>query len=197
MYNQYYSAADCTVYIAKGENLIMLDKLAGVMVSEELSSYPIYGLGNSYFGFTTRGNYVVNGLLDINFIHSSYLTNAIKSLSVDKIQIAKAEKAEKKLESKKDYFSMTADEIKGLKTQLNSFNKSTAESDGIAYLKSGFDIKIVFDNSSNLRDDVLASSILISNCRIIASDITASVAEDQQIIRRYRFIGQTTNEQSK
>jgi hypothetical protein len=68
MYNQYYSAADCNVYISKGDNTIALDKMAGIMISEELSSYPIYGLGNSYFGFTTRGNYVVNGLLDINFI---------------------------------------------------------------------------------------------------------------------------------
>jgi hypothetical protein len=197
MYNQYYSAADCTVYVSKnsGEQ-ILLDKLAGIMISEELSSYPIYGLGNSYFGFTTRGNYVVNGLLDINFIHASYLTNAIKSLDINKVQIAQAAKAEKKLGSKKDYFSMTADEIKGLKTQLNSFDKPIGTSEGIAYLKSGFDITIVFDNSSNLRDDVLSSFIVIKNCRIIASDITASVAEDQQIIRRYRFIGQIIYEQS-
>lgn len=197
MYNQYYSAADCNVYISKGDNTIALDKMAGIMISEELSSYPIYGLGNSYFGFTTRGNYVVNGLLDINFIHASYLTNAIKSLEIDKAKDSKAEKATKKLGSKTDYFSMTVEEIKSLKTQLNSFEKANAESIGIAYLKSGFNITLIFDNSSNLRDDKLASTITISNCRIIASDLTAAVGEDQQVIRRYRFIGQVTNERSK
>ncbi len=205
MYNQYYSSADVTLYLSKNDNMILIDKLNGVMLSEELSSMPVYGLGDSYFGFTTRGNYIINGLIDINFIHASYLVNAIKSLN--STPSASKDNAVKQLSDINSVSILSVEELNALKilakseklqfsTQNNSFGQSSVSSDGIAYLKSGFDIIISFNSSTNLRQDSLASEIRIENCRIISSDITTSVNDDSQIVRRYRFIGQKIHEQS-
>ena len=204
MYNQYYTSADCNVFLAKNDNLILLDKTNGIMISEELSSYPIYGLGSSYFGFTTRGNYIVNGLIDINFIHAAYLTNAINSLESSPIAEKKQEQARSTIQDLSKVEKMSVDKLRLLKTlanfeysiQKNSLQSSKASAEGIAYLKSGFDIKLRFNNSNSLRADGTASEVEIKNCRIISSDITSSVNDESQLVRRYRFIGQAINERS-
>lgn len=204
MYNQYYTSADCNVFLTKNDNMILLDKMNGIMISEELNSYPIYGLGSSYFGFTTRGNYIVNGLIDINFIHAAYLTNAINSLENSPIAEKSKEKARAALQDVSQMQKRSIDELMLLKKlanfeysiQKNSLQSSKASAEGIAYLKSGFNIKLILNNSNALRADGTASEIEITNCRIISSDITSSVNDESQLVRRYRFIGQAINERS-
>lgn len=204
MYNQYYTSADCNVFLSKNDNLILLDKMNGIMISEELSSYPIYGLGSSYFGFTTRGNYIVNGLIDINFIHSAYITNAINSLENSPIVEKRKEQARAAVQDENLIRKMSVQQLIEKKKeaqfeysiQKNSLQSSKASAEGIAYLKSGFDIKIIFNNSNSLRADGTASEIEIKNCRIVSSDITSSVNDESQLVRRYKFIGQAINERS-
>ena len=209
MYNQYYTASDCNVYLSKNNNNILVDKMNGIMISEELNSYPVYGLGSSLFGFTTRGNYIVNGLLDINFTHSAYLTNAINSLE-KKIELGNISNiSANALQNQNTLISMSVADIEQLKQNikdnplvipgigLDSFNKSSASANGISYLKSGFNIQIHFNNSNELKEDGMSSIIEVVNCRIISSDISSSVNDESQLIRRYRFIGQVINEQSR
>lgn len=210
MYNQYYTASDCAVYLSKNNNNVLIDRMNGIMISEELNSYPVYGLGSSIFGFTTRGNYIVNGLLDLNFTHSAYLTNAINSLE-KKIDIGTTTEASiKLLNNQNALLSMSVADIEKLKKDAETSvfaklsidrnansPKASASADGIPYLKSGFNIQLHFNNSSELRDDKSGSLIEILNCRIISSDITSSVNDESQLVRRYRFIGQKINERSK
>lgn len=209
MYNQYYTAADCSVYLSKNNNNILIDRMNGIMIVESLSSAPIYGLGSSLFGFTSRGNYVVNGFIDLNFTHSAYLTKAIASLE-DKIDIKGiANTSAKILKDPTSLISMSVAEIQQLKENKeldksikysigsNNFNRASASENGLAYLKSGFNIQLLFNNSSELRQDNMSSVIEVVNCRIIGSEISSSVNDESQLVRRYRFIGQSINEQSR
>ena len=59
-------------------------------ISEELNSYPVYGLGNSIFGFTTHWKLYSKWIIDLNFTHSAF--NKCNKLIGKKIDIGQQQK---------------------------------------------------------------------------------------------------------
>lgn len=203
LYNQYYSSADCTLSLSnKNGSEIQIDKLNGVMFSEELTSYPIYGLGNSKFGFVTQGNYLVTGFIDINFIHATYMTNAIKAINQAATEPKNAvvmndiSDAASSVDGAERIIDFSIEDLKTFKIQRDEKAKFLNKN-GIVGQKLPFSIKIRLDNSSNLRDDNLASVFIIEDVKIIGSEMATSVNDESQIVRRYKFIARDLYEQSR
>lgn len=83
-YEKYYSSSDCTVFIESPYGLsepVLLDKLKTVAYSESLSSQPVYGIGESRYGFLSQGNLIVNGILELNWTHPNYLFIALRYIA--------------------------------------------------------------------------------------------------------------------
>ncbi len=203
LYNQYYSSADCTLSLFnKNGSEIQIDKLNGVMFSEELTSYPIYGLGNSKFGFVTQGNYLVTGFMDINFIHAAYMTNAINAINQaatepkNTVVMNNISDAALSVDGAERIIDFSIEDLKTFKIQRDEKAKFLNKN-GIVGQKLPFSIKIRLDNSSNLRDDNLASVFTIEDVKIIGSEMATSVNDESQIVRRYKFIARDLYEQSR
>lgn len=198
LYNQYYSSADCYVYLESINGRIFLDRINGVMVQEELTSYPIYGIGTNTFGFVTQGNYLATGFIDINFSHSTYLTYTIQQLMENKDLEAALNSRTGNIDNatEEDLSKMSIEDMLNLKL-VRDYNSKYAETDGILSLPSGWDIIIDIDNSNQMKVDGFASTIKISNCKITKSSVGTSVNDDSQIVRRYSFIAKEISEQSK
>lgn len=82
MYDQYYTAADSMVvlYYAPTDRYIVLDKAVGVGFKHEISSAPVYGLGQSDPMFFSRGNSLGQGQLDLAFKSDVYMQKALNYL---------------------------------------------------------------------------------------------------------------------
>ena len=197
LYNQYYSSADCYVYLIRGGQQIYLDKLNGIMIEEESTSYPVYGLGDSKFGFITQGNYIVSGYIDLNMCHTSYMTFAIQEVMKNSA-IEELIKPERNIEnvSEGELHYMSLEEIKDLKL-VRDYQANVVETSGMVTLPYGFNILVEFDNSNNIKNDGFASSIQIQDCKLIKSSIGTSVNDDSQVVRRYTFLGKEITEQTK
>ncbi len=198
LYNQYYSSADCYVYLESNNGRIFLDRINGVMVQEELTSYPIYGIGANTFGFVTQGNYLATGFIDINFSHSTYLTYTIQQLMENKDLAAALNSQTGNIDNvtEEDLSKMSIEDMLNLKL-VRDYGSKYAETDGILSLPSGWDIIIDIDNSNQMKVDGFASTIKISNCKITKSSVGTSVNDDSQIVRRYSFIAKEISEQSR
>jgi hypothetical protein len=200
LYNQYYSSADCIVsMLAKRTgNEIILDKLNGILLAEESTAYPIYGLGDSKLGFITQGNYLVNGFIDINFIHATYLSNVISKLNQAPNKASKDQKVLDTLDSIEDLANLSIEDLVGLKLARDQ-QVTVGKKNGIMEqrLEVPFNIKVVMDNSSVLRKDNLASEFIIEDVRILSSELATSVTDESQVVRRYKFIARDLYEQSR
>ena len=181
MYTQYYSPADAFVYLSKdGSNLLQLDKIAGIGINESLDSTPIYGLGDSEFGFISQGNVIANGFIDINVIHVDYLKKSIDYI----LGISNDKNEDKKKITFASFKRMTASELSKLAYAENSNISGKINSIG-----RDIDISILLNNSNPLRPDIIPSRINLTNIVITGSSLNIISEQDGQIINRYFFIG--------
>lgn len=187
-YTQYYTASDCTVFLEHPSNgrVIQLDKMSGIGFTESLSSTPYYGVGNSKFGFLSRGNLIVEGVLQLNFTNQRYLFNAIQyifgSSSVE---------VNPDVMTSKSFAALSNDSIKSVKSKRL---QETLASKGIHQYSSGFNVKIVFNNGFLYHTDQ-NKTIRIKGVKIVASDLMASTDnDDAQILKVYRFLAREINQ---
>lgn len=181
-YSQFYTASDCSVYIQNPAGFnqpILLDKLAGIGYNESLSSTPYYGVGNSKFGFLSKGNLLIEGVLQLNYVHQRYLFTAIEHVLATSSNVI-------------DPSTLTAKEMSGLTDiQIANIKKNKDNpkfSRGIHEYSSNFDLKIVLNNGFLYHTDE-DKIILIKGCKIVTSDMSTSVDNsDSQIMKIYKFL---------
>lgn len=65
----YYSGGQAQVYLED----VFLDELCGLSFSTMTNKAPIYGYSSVYFDTVARGNIIISGSLEVNFVHSHYL----------------------------------------------------------------------------------------------------------------------------
>lgn len=182
-YEQYYTSSDCSVFIEseQGSELILLDKLKSVGFSENLSSEPIYGIGNSKFGFISQGNILVNGALELNFIDPNYLYKTLQFINSSPVGVPvddtlagyTALSDEALLRARK--FKVQQDKAGNRQFNHNISDYPTCN------------IRIVMNNSYLYREDK-DRIILLRGVKFIGTTMPVSISSEENVYVQYTFL---------
>lgn len=192
-YEKYYTGSDVFVYLVANDDseIIYLDKLAGISINEQISAKPIYGLGDSEFGFVSQGNTVLYINLDVNFIHDMYIPNAIARVSNHKIRKAKPDPSNAGLLVQDDglsFYNISSMSISQL-TELRDRKSARSATSKLHSMPRNFKLTIAFNNATPMQQDNMASTIYIKDCVPLARGIESFIDADGQLIHRFSLIG--------
>lgn len=154
----------------------------GIGVNESLDSIPVYGLGNSEFGFISQGNVIMNGFIDINIIHIDYLKRSIEFVYGSNVDTKKEKQKEKITIA--EFKQMSASDVTAL-----AYAESKNTSGKINSMYRDFDISIILNNSNPSRQDNTSSRLDLKNLVIIGSSLNIISEQDGQLVNRYFFMG--------
>jgi len=180
MAKQYYTSSDSFVFVEGPNDIIssspvLIDDLESIAYSESLMTQPTYGLGGPLFGFTSLGNLIVSGELNLRFIDSSYLYNAVKSSILSG-------------QSRDSTSPTTVNSIRKAKS-LRNFIAQLDASD-IFTIPSYFNIRIIMNNESLYNTDY-SRNILIKDVRVIGTDFVTGVPLNGPINIKYKFLARS------
>lgn len=212
-YDNYYTGSDVFLYIQSKESYeqIYLDKLYGFSYQEMTTATPIYGLGDSEFGFISKGNTLMRFAIDVNMIHEKYMVQAINAATANKSGIPLARYtvrsnigASKLIEteaiSRRNKLDINAINKMSV-AQLSAAYNSTSNNDAgmrsylgnpiskLHELPKNFSLKVIFNNSTPLEPDSRASSFEIFDCVTTGRESESYIDKDGQLIQRYNFYG--------
>jgi hypothetical protein len=187
---QYYSASDASIFImnpSSGKS-IHLDKANGIQISSSRKTTPIYALGHPEYAFLASGNIIIEGFLEINFIHQEYLARALtnvldgKDIEVTSIPGGMTDEEWDNLEIK-DAIDLSNRDNK----KIGNYKYQHGDP-SIVYIVDPVDIVLSFGlgkygGSSGGRD------IVVSGCVFSSESIGASIKNEGNIREGYSFIG--------
>lgn len=182
-YSRYYTSSDVTVYIEGPRNIVMLDTLHTVGWKDNTTAGPIYGVGNSYFGFSNVGNVLVNGVLEINFTHDEYLKTILDYVNGNNPKYGN-------VDLRKDFNNMSTQQLLEYKAEKLRENKSNNVSTGILTYPQ-FNIRVVFNNGSLYHGDQ-NKEFYIRGCKIVSSTMHTGASSPGQVVQTFSFISNHT-----
>lgn len=197
-YTQFYTSADVSVFMEdsagtgsqQDEPQVMIDTALSVGWSETLSSFGVYGIGEQRFGFLSKGNLMVQGALEISFTHDEYIKTIIDSVKSGPMADLASEEDLVNLLEDSSFADMQTGQYrlkKRLFDKLNTSLSATAPGTGIQDLQSGWDLRVVFNNSNHHHLDE-NKQFLIKDCTIVGSTIQVATGSSGQISQIYSFV---------
>lgn len=188
LYDLYYSASDVNIYLYYPitDIKVHLDKAMGVSFTHNMSSAPVYTLGNVNPTFFSRGNSLIQGNLDLAFKSTVYLQKTINHL----LNSAGREAQQKALEAKaqsKTSRGLTEEEVRQLYTlQTSAVPKMTDNS--ISDIFAEFEIHIEYDNT-NATQDGKYHMIKLEGIKFIGQAMSIHSSQEAALVDRYMFLG--------
>lgn len=188
LYDLYYSASDVNIYLYYPitDRKVHLDKAMGVSFTHNMSSAPVYTLGNVNPTFFSRGNSLIQGNLDLAFKSTVYLQKTINYL----LNSAGREAQQKALEAKaqsKTSRGLTEEEVRQLYTlQTSAVPKMTDNS--ISDIFAEFEIHIEYDNT-NATQDGKYHMIKLEGIKFIGEAMSIHSSQEAALVDRYMFLG--------
>jgi len=174
-YTNYYTSADTSVFIENGQtgSSVMIDTLAGIGWMEGLTSGPVSGLGESRFGFINSGNVLTNGMIQLNFTHQNYLQCILEYVMISQIEPG--------LSVEEAFNSLSLEYLQEDIRNRKALAIAKESKQGIQSFPQGFNIRVVFNNGNLYHDDI-NRTFLLKQCKIVASGMSPTVADDGQLI---------------
>lgn len=186
MYDHYYTAVDVTVDLScPTTNLrVNIDKTVAIAYTHNISSIPVYALGNALPGFFSTGNSLVQGQFDIAFKSTAYLRAAINYL-VGGVA-GKAEGLDEgEVTGKEDVLSMSNAQLRSYKDSLNNQNLTPSELSLIS-VPLLLDVIITFNNeNSNMVGG--SSSVTLEGVKFISQSTAVHSQDDNALVDRFTF----------
>lgn len=188
IYDLYYSASDVNIYLYYPitDKKVHLDKAMGVSYTHNMSSAPVYTLGDVNPTFFSRGNSLIQGNLDLAFKSTVYLQKTINYL----LDSAGREAQKKALEAKaqsQNARGLTEEEVKQLYIlQTSAVPKMTDNS--ISDIFGLFEIHIEYDNT-NATQDGTYHMIKLEGIKFIGEAMSIHSSQEAALVDRYMFLG--------
>ena len=188
IYDLYYSASDVNIYLYYPitDKKVHLDKAMGVSYTHNISSAPVYTLGDVNPTFFSRGNSLIQGNLDLAFKSTVYLQKTINYL----LDSAGREAQKKALEAKaqsQNARGLTEEEVKQLYIlQTSAVPKMTDNS--ISDIFGLFEIHIEYDNT-NATQDGTYHMIKLEGIKFIGEAMSIHSSQEAALVDRYMFLG--------
>ena len=188
IYDLYYSASDVNIYLYYPitDRKVHLDKAMGVSFTHNMSSAPVYTLGNVNPTFFSRGNSLIQGNLDLAFKSTVYLQKTINYLLDSAGREAQQKALEAKVQSKTSR-GLTEEEVRQLYTlQTSAVPKMTDNS--ISDIFAEFEIHIEYDNT-NATQDGKYHMIKLEGIKFIGEAMSIHSSQEAALVDRYMFLG--------
>jgi hypothetical protein len=188
IYDLYYSASDVNIYLyyPVTDKSVHLDKAMGVSFTHNMSSAPVYTLGNVEPTFFSRGNSLIQGNLDLAFKSTVYLQKTINHLLNTTGKDARIKALNVKATSG-SVKGLTENEVKELyNLQTSSVPSMTANS--ISDIFGLFEIHIEFDNT-NATQDGTYHKIKLEGIKFIGQMMSVHSGQEAALVDRYTFLG--------
>ena len=188
IYDLYYSASDVNIYLyyPVTDRSVHLDKAMGVSFTHNMSSAPVYTLGNVEPTFFSRGNSLIQGNLDLAFKSTVYLQKTINYLLNTTGRDAKIKALNAKAVSGANK-GLTESEVRELyNLQTSSVPSMTANS--ISDIFGLFEIHIEFDNT-NATQDGNYHKIKLEGIKFIGQMMSVHSGQEAALVDRYTFLG--------
>ena len=188
IYDLYYSASDVNIYLYYPitDKKVHLDKAMGVSYTHNMSSAPVYTLGDVNPTFFSIGNSLIQGNLDLAFKSTVYLQKTINYL----LDSAGREAQKKALEAKaqsQNARGLTEEEVKQLYIlQTSAVPKMTDNS--ISDIFGLFEIHIEYDNT-NATQDGTYHMIKLEGIKFIGEAMSIHSSQEAALVDRYMFLG--------
>lgn len=188
MYDHYFTGSDVNVYLyyPLTDRRVLIDKALGIGYNHNISTSPVYVLGNVDPAFFTRGNSLVQGNLDIAFKSVKYLKTGINYL-LNKTSLASEEE---KLTAKAN--KLTKAEVLRL-GQLQSQTITDMTTISISQIFHLFEIIIEFDNT-NSNVDGNTSSIVLEGVKFANESLNVYSTEESSLVDRFSFFAKNIRE---
>lgn len=192
MYDHYFTGSDVNVYLRYPftDKSVLLDKALGLGYIHNMSSSPVYVLGDVEPVFFTRGNSLVQGNLDLAFKTVKYLKTGINHL------LAQSSVNQEYIELRK---IMSNPNIKPTKEQAIRYGEiqnekvSSMETISISGLFHEFEIIISFDNM-NSNTPGTSSSLVLEGVKFISEGLSIYSTEESALVDRVSFLAKNIRE---
>ena len=188
IYDLYYSASDVNIYLYYPitDKKVHLDKAMGVSYTHNMSSAPVYTLGDVNPTFFSRGNSLIQGNLDLAFKSTVYLQQTINYLLDSAGRDAQKKALEAKAQSQ-NARGLTEEEVKQLYIlQTSAVPKMTDNS--ISDIFGLFEIHIEYDNT-NATQDGTYHMIKLEGIKFIGEAMSIHSSQEAALVDRYMFLG--------
>lgn len=187
LYEHYYSAVDCTVFLVNKSNgkTVQVDLITGIGYDYNVSSIPVYTVGSRFPAFFTNGNSLGTGTMVLPFKSEKYLKLMLQYLF--------SEDDSDTTTQKEVVDPATATDYQFIRNQYQpTVVVSDEEIVDIGSILSLVDIKIVFNNSNAFYNDDSDKIIILRDCKFISENLEALSTRDGTIQHGYKFLFKTT-----
>lgn len=186
-YSNYYSAPDVSVFVISpfGNNEeVLLDRVSSLGWTERVNNIPIYGIGDRKYKFTAKGNCIVEGFLELNFVDEKYLLNALKSIRGD---FKNAEEIKDQLA--RNWSTSSAEKVQ-LEQKLAAEQEKIDQASTTSEFPTNFDIKIILNNGFLFQQD-RNKIFIIKDVKISGDSFTCGATDggNKPITITYPFVG--------
>lgn len=190
MYDQYYTGSDVNVYLyyKLTDRRVHIDKALGIGYNHNVSSAPVYVLGDVDPAYFTRGNSLVQGNIDLAFKSIKYLKVGINHL----LNKSSLENEKTQLLAKVGKEKLTSSEVARLNA-LQSQTITDMSSISISEIFHLFDIIIEFNNSNSSVDGV-TSSMVLEDVKFISESMNIYSTEESALVDRITFLAKNKRE---
>lgn len=191
MYQHYYTSSDVTVdlYCPSTSKRVNLDTTIGIAYNENVSSVPVYTLGNSIPTFFSKGNSLVQGQIDLVFTGTDYLVTVLEELlnvnfNQKKTTVANTKK--KQEGSFLDLDTMSEDELIDYKEAMKTVPLASPRS--LVDLLIPLEIIVTFNNT-NATMDGNTTTTRIEHVKFYSKAKGVSSQDDVNLVTRLSFLG--------
>lgn len=207
IYDHYYTSSDVTVdlHCPATDKRINIDTAVAIAYTHNISTVPVYTLGNLEPYFFSKGNSLVQGQLDLAFKSTEYMRIVINELVSSTTNLAIVNNgirvddkgkttASASLINKRsnkviteELNKLTTEELSNLENTMNVQGQSLSEK-SLVNVPFLLNIIITFNNSnSNMAG--LQSSITLTGVKFSAQSIALSSNDDTALVERFGFMG--------
>lgn len=220
IYEHYYTAADVTVdftYPPTGKR-VNIDTTVAIAYTHNITTVPIYTLGNLEPYFYSKGNSLVQGQIDLAFKSTIYMQTAIAYLldtgtgfQVSGQGVTESSTVDKATGEKKTSYKATAyvsnsRDKKGAIDELNSLDNESFKDlvstlqlqsqempyKSLIHVPGLFDITLTFNNAnSNMSGQ--QSQIVLNGVKFVSQSGAVHSNDDTALVERFTFMAKNIN----
>lgn len=200
MYQHYYTAADVTIAFEskRSGTRLVVDQAVAIAYTHNVSTVPVYTLGDYNPSFFSQGNSLVQGQLDLAFSSTEYLVTGLRALianggsdyvihhPIDKenyqtsVSLKGTQGQARELRNlSKEEFALIVNDIE--------VDTMRIDSKSIIDIPDLFDIIITYDNTNSNMNGIQSTTV-IKDVKLNSQSTAINSVDDTSLVDRISFL---------
>lgn len=200
MYQHYYTAADVTIAFEskRSGTRLVVDQAVAIAYTHNVSTVPVYTLGDYNPSFFSQGNSLVQGQLDLAFSSTEYLVTGLRALIAnggsDYVIHHPIDKENHQTSVSLKGTQGQARELRNLSKEefaliVNDIEVDTMriDSKSIIDIPDLFDIIITYDNTNSNMNGIQSTTV-IKDVKLNSQSTAINSVDDTSLVDRISFL---------